>query len=222
MQRIKNEIKPTHREPLPTASNKWLFAATLAFTVALSPDIVMAQSRKANPSQSADNDVCEKQSVPLTIREGMALIRVSINQQPMTFLVDSGGKTIVNSDRVLLPVVQQIRTGTVTVSATEKLDLWNVVRVNSLTVGSSELHDSKILSRSLRSLETQLGQELDGIFGNDALRLWDSFLLDYKHKTLVLQSSSCTQPSDPESMLRFERDALGVGKMNGANRRPGN
>jgi len=45
--------------------------------------------------------------VPLTIRQGLALIRVSINHKPMTFIVDSGGMTIINSDRVSLPVVRR-------------------------------------------------------------------------------------------------------------------
>ncbi len=211
MQRTKNEIRPAHRRLLPKPSLKWLFALALIFSLALSPSALFAQSRKANTSR-LDDDICEKQSVPLTIREGLALIRVSINGKPLTFIVDSGGMTIVNSDRVLLPVVRQIRTGTVTVSATETLDLWNVVQVNSLTVGAAELRDSKILARSLRSLETQLGQELDGIFGNDALRLWDSFALDYKHKVLVLQRSHCTRPPSTESLFRLERDALRAGK----------
>jgi hypothetical protein len=212
MQRTKNEIRPAPRNILPTPSPKWLFAVALIFSLTLSPGALFAQSRKANTSHSLDDDICEKQSVPLTIREGLALIRVSINGKPLTFIVDSGGMTIVNSDRVLLPVVRQIRTGTATVSATETLDLWNVVQVNSLTVGAAELRDSKILSRSLRSLEAQLGQELDGIFGNDALRLWDSFALDYKHKVMVLQSSHCSQPPSTESLFRLERDALRVGK----------
>jgi hypothetical protein len=207
-QRIENETRPAHRKLLPPTSLRWLLAVVLVFTVAPSPDVLFAQSRRADTSRPADSDACEKQSLPLTIREGIALIRVSINQQPMTFLVDSGGKTIVNSDPVLLPVVRQIRTGTVTVAATEALELWNVVQVNSFTVGAAEFHDSRILSRSLRSLETQLGQELDGIFGNDALQLWDSFSLDYKHKVLVLQRWRCTQPSSAESLLWLQHDAL--------------
>jgi hypothetical protein len=193
-----------------TTSTKWLFAFSLIFTLALGPNVLFAQSGKA--SASLDTDACEKQSAPLIIRQGLALIRVSINHQPMTFIVDSGGMTIINSDRVSLPVVQQIRTGTITISATQTLDVWNVVHVKSFTVGAAELRDSKILSRSLRSLEAPLGQELDGIFGNDALRLWDSFSLDYNHKVLVLQRWHCTQPQDTESLWRLERDALRLGK----------
>jgi hypothetical protein len=228
MRSTENETRPAGREVLEThgspahvghvrrdfllflvASLKWLFAIALIFRLALSPDLLFAQSRKA---RSADGDFCERESLPLTIHQGLALIRVSINQQPMTFLVDSGGKTIINSDRVLLPVVQQIRTGTVTVTATETMDLWSVVRVNSFGVGGTEFRDSRILSRSLRLLETQLGQELDGIFGNDTLQLWDSVSLDYKHRALVLQRSHCGQPPSTESLFQLERDALRVGK----------
>jgi WD40 repeat protein len=231
MRPIENEIRSTHRDILATPvtskrparaprifirfrmlSPKWLFALALISSLALSPDVVFAQSRKANTSRSFDSDVCERESVPLTVHEGLALIRVSINGKSLTFIVDSAGMTIINSDHVSLPLVQRIRTGTVTVSAAETLDLWNVVQVDSLTVGTGELRDSKILSRSLRALETQLGQELDGIFGHDALRLWDSFSLDYRHKVLVLQRSRCSQPPSTESLWRLERDALRVGK----------
>jgi hypothetical protein len=231
MRPIENEIWSTHPEILAkpkrsncpsrarrifnrfrAASSKGLFALALVFSLPLSPDTLFAQSRKASTSRSIDSDVCERESVPLTIREGLALIRVSINGKPLTFIVDSAGMTIINSDHVSLPLVQRIRTATVTVSAAETLDLWNVVQVDSLTVGTGELRDSKILSRSLRALETQLGQELDGIFGNDALRLWDSFSLDYRHKVLVLQRSRCSEPPSTESLFRLERDALRVGK----------
>ena len=212
MQRIANKMSSTCRKRFPTSSAKWPLAAALAFTLALSSDLIFAQSRKPHASQPVDSDACEQESLPLTVRDGMALVRMSINQRPATFIVDSGGMTIINSDRFVLPVVQQIRTGAVTVAAVEALQTWNVVRVDTLAVGGAELHDSKILSRSLQSLESQLGQELGGIFGNDALRLWDSFSLDYKHKILLLQSARCRQLPSTDSLLRMQRDALRAGQ----------
>ena len=90
----------------------------------------------------------------------------------------------------------------------EPLVLWNVVRVKSFTVGARDLPDSTLLSRSLRSLETKLGQELDGILGKDVLSLWDSVALDYKHHVLVLERSNCPEQLSPESLFRLQPDML--------------
>ncbi len=153
-------------------------------------------------------NTCAKGTLPLTFREGLALVTIGVDQKPMTFIVDSAGTTVINSDRVVLPVVEQIRGSAVTVSVAEPVDLWNVVRVKSFTVGARDLPDANVLSRSLRSLETKIGQELDGILGKDVLSLWDSVSLDYKHRVLVLERSDCPEQSSSEFLLRLRMDML--------------
>ena len=185
----------------PAAAPNWLWASALS--IALGCGVLHAQSRSASVVRSEQDDGCGKAKLPLTFRASLVLVRISINQKPMTFIVDSAGTTMINSDRVSLPVVGQIRTSAVTVSAAEPLDLWNVVRVKSLTVGALDLRDSQVLSRSLRSLETKVGQEVDGILGNDVLRLWDSASFDYKHRVLVLERSVCPEQNDQESLDRL-------------------
>jgi hypothetical protein len=187
---------------------KWLLVIVLTFHITLGHDALRAQSRSANLVRSAEKNSCGKGTLPLTFREGLALVTVGIDEKPLTFIVDSAGTTIVNSDHVLLPVVQQIRASAVTVSAAEPKDLWNVVRVKSFTVGARDLSDSNLLSHSLRSLETQLGREVDGILGKDVLSLWDSVSLDYKHRVLVLERSNCPETLSSESLFRLQQDML--------------
>jgi hypothetical protein len=186
---------------------KWLLAIVVIFHLTLAQGPLRAQSRNTSP-RLAENNSCGKGTLPLTFREGLALVTVGIDQRPMNFIVDSAGTTIINSDHVVLPVVEQIRGSAVTVSVAEPVDLWNVVRVKSFTVGARDMPDSTVLSRSLHSLEAKLGQEVDGILGKDVLRLWDSVSFDYKHHVLVLERSNCPEQPSSESLFRLQRDML--------------
>jgi hypothetical protein len=182
---------------------------TLALTTAFLASAAAAQA--PSPSEfivrPSDKNSCGTGNVPLEFHEGLPLAKVSVNQHIMTFLIDSAGMTMINSDRVILPMVQQIHTGIITASSAEPLQLWNVVRIQSLKIGSAEIRDSNVLSRSLRSLESQLGRELDGIIGMDVLRLWDSVSLNYKAKVLALDGATCIHTKSSESLARLQYDA---------------
>jgi hypothetical protein len=188
----------------------WRAMIGLFLTLVATITAVHAQSR-ANVA-AVSNDSCGTGTVPLEFREGLALAKLSVNHQPMTFIIDSAGMTMINSDRVTLPVVAQIHTGIVTASTTEPLQTWNIVNVKSLAIGSAEVRDSHVLSRSMRSLETKLGKELDGILGIDVLRLWDSVSLSYKRKALVLDGARCThtRTSDSLPFRDLHTNALGM------------
>jgi hypothetical protein len=45
------------------------------------------------------------------------------------------------------------------------------------------------LAKSLKALEAALGQEVDGILGNDVFNEWGSVTLDYKSRKLTLECS---------------------------------
>ena len=190
------------------AAAKRLFASALFLVLILNSSDLRAQSQNNAKTRSGKTDACDKTTVPVKFREGLTLAEVLINQKPLVFIVDSAGKTMINSDRVSLPLVRQIRTGAITVSGAERLELWDVVLVKSFVVGSEDLRDSNVLSHSLKPLETKLGQEVDGILGNDVLRLWDLFLVDYKRRILILQGARCELPELPESLFTLQRDAL--------------
>jgi len=203
-----NNVRPAKNANLHAKSWKKcrpVLALTTAFLAGTT--VAVAQSPSEFIVRPADKNSCGTGNVPLEFREGLALAKVSVNQHAMTFLVDSAGVTMINSDRVILPLVQQIHTGIVTASSTEPLQLWNVVHIQSLKIGSAEIRDSNVLSRSLRSLESQLGRELDGIIGMDVLRLWDSVSLNYKAKVLALDGATCIHTKSSESLARLQYDA---------------
>ena len=155
-----------------------------------------AQSREANRLRESKNEVCREEKLALTVRGAISLVQISVNGTPRTFIVDSAGITIVNSDRVTLHVVEHLRTGPVTLSETAPLEPWNVVQIASLQLGREELKDVRILSRTLPHLEKQLGAEVDGVLGADLLTRWDAVASDYKHGALKLARVNCSMPVD--------------------------
>lgn len=189
----------------------WLLAVGVIFGLLLWSRHASAQSRNEERSRAVKSESCSDESIPLTLRGDIVLARLAINQKPMTFIVDSAGISLINSDRVALPVVKQLRTGPVTVAATDSLDWWNVVEVRTLTVGKEELHEVKVLSRSLQQLEKQLRTEVDEVLGADVLRRWDRVSLDYKHERMVLQRVYCG-PADDKAGMQFQ-GALGFGRQ---------
>jgi hypothetical protein len=140
----------------------------------------------------ARSDVCAPGTVPLKLRDGIALAKVQVNGKDMVFIVDSAGTTMINADRLALPVVGEIQTSPVTVSISEPMISWKVVKIQALGLGKKELRDLNVLSRSLPQLEAQLKTEVDGILGADVLGGWDSVALDYSKKTMTLETSQCT------------------------------
>jgi hypothetical protein len=175
-----------------------LISAILRLAMA-SADLLLAQTPPQLRRDQASHffvspDSCTPGSIPLTMRDGIALARLTINHKPMTFIVDSAGTTMVNSDRVTLPVVRELRAAPVTISASESPESWRVVSISSLGLGKKQIHDLNVLSRSLPQLEAKLKVEIDGILGADMLMWWDFVALDYQHKVLVLESSACTNP----------------------------
>ena len=181
-----------------------LLESTLSFALALAVIFPASVYAQASPSPSRKEqaarffvgvDACAPERVPLTMREGIALAQLTINQKPMTFIVDSAGTTMVNSDHVSLPVVRELRASTVTVSTMDAME-WKVVNISSLGLGKRQIHDLNVLSRSLPQLETKMKMEIDGILGSDMLMWWDFVALDYAHKALMLASSRCSNISD--------------------------
>jgi Aspartyl protease len=142
------------------------------------------------------------------MRDGIALAQLTINQKPMTFIVDSAGTTMVNSDRVALPVVRQLRAAPVTISTADAMESWRVVNISSLGLGKKQIHDLNVLSRSLPQLETQMNMEIDGILGADMLMWWDFVALDYGHKLLMLKTSRCTNTGEDLRMMSPDRPGL--------------
>jgi hypothetical protein len=167
---------------------------------------VIGQTREESGVRPAKNASCGEERIPLIIRGAIALVEIDVNGKKATFIVDSAGTTMINSDRMRLDVVEQLHLGPVTVAETAPLEAWNVVELKSMKFGKEELRDVRILSRSMPHLEKQLLGEVDGILGADLLTHWDAVALDYKHREMRLGRTSClTSDAEPRSLswLRF-------------------
>ena len=168
--------------------------------------VVRGQTREANGARQTKNESCREERIPIIVRGAIALVEIGVNGKTATFIVDSAGTTMINSDRLKLDVVEQLHLGQITVAETAPLEVWNVVVLKSMKFGKEELRDVRMLSRSLPHLEKQLLGEVDGILGADLLTHWDAVALDYKHREMRLGRTSClTSDEEPKSLswLRF-------------------
>lgn len=169
----------------------WISRAALMFVLTVFGSTVRGQTRGDGKEQRDRKGTCREERVPLTIRGAISLARIEVNGKAMAFIVDSAGTSMLNSDRVRLRVVEQRKFGTVTISETVSMEAWDVVEIRWLKLGTQELKDVRILSRSLPQLERQLGGEVDGILGADLLTRWDAVALDYKDRTMRLGKAKC-------------------------------
>jgi len=162
---------------------------------------VRGQTREDNGARQVKNESCREERIPIIVRGAIALVEIGVNGKTATFIVDSAGTTMINSDRLKLNVVEQLHLGQITIAETAPLEPWNVVQIKSMKFGKEELRDVRILSRSLPHLEKQLLGEVDGILGADLLTHWDAVALDYKHREMRLGRTSClASDEEPKSL----------------------
>jgi hypothetical protein len=175
------------------------FSAILALLVMNAA--VQGQTREENGVRQTKSDGCREERIPIVVRGAIALVEIGVNGKTATFIVDSAGTTMINSDRMRLDVVEQLHLGQITAQETAPLEPWNVVEIKSMKFGKEELRDVRVLSRSLPHLEKQLLGQVDGILGADLLTHWDAVALDYKHREMRLGRTSClTSDEEPKSL----------------------
>jgi hypothetical protein len=175
------------------------FSAILALLVMNAA--VQGQTREENGVRQTKNDSCREERIPIVVRGTIVLVEIGVNGKTATFIVDSAGTTMINSDRMRLDVVEQLHLGQITAQETAPLEPWNVVEIKSMKFGKEELRDVRVLSRSLPHLEKQLLGQVDGILGADLLTHWDAVALDYKHREMRLGRTSClTSDEEPKSL----------------------
>ncbi|SRR5713101_7408515 len=117
---------------------------------------------------------------------GTILIRVQVNGQPATLIVDTGSSHSILSSELL-----QVRS-----SALERADApakgsgyvgnagWAKA---TLEIGAMIWPDRRILMMDdFRDLSNSMKQRVDGIIGEDVLREFNLVVVDFKHRRLVL------------------------------------
>jgi PadR family transcriptional regulator, regulatory protein PadR len=133
-------------------------------------------------------DSCTAVTSPVTFSGRIGSVRVLVNGAPEIFVIDTASDTIINSDRLHLAVLHTLTANTVTTSGAAPV-AWDLVRLRQFTIGGQEIQKRTALAKRLGDLEAALGQEVDGILGNDVLNQWDSVTLDYKNRKLLLGCS---------------------------------
>jgi hypothetical protein len=155
---------------------------------AFRPDLILealALMSLISVSPAADTGSCAGVTAPVVFSGRIALVRVLVNRAPGTFVIDTASDTIVNSDRLHLPVLHALRAATATTSGWAPVE-WSMVRLDRFTIGGRQIPKRTALAKSLHEIEAALGQQVDGILGNDVLDQWGSVTLDYKNRTLAL------------------------------------
>jgi len=167
--------------------------------------LLTAQPQARIEKQKLTGCQARRDAIPLTLRDNVGLITIDINGRLKTFLVDPAGRTIINSDRLKLPQVKQVRAGVIGASGVIPLD-WDIVSVEQLSLGSTEFRHLEVLARTLEPLERQVGQRLDGILGTDLLTVWSSVSMDFEHHTLVLEQRTKCSDGKPPGISRRNDD----------------
>jgi hypothetical protein len=110
-------------------------------------------------------------TAPVTFSGRIGSVRPTVNGVPRIFVIDTASDTIVNSDRLHLAVLHTLTASTITTSGSVPVE-WNEVRLRQFSVGGREIKKRTVLAKSLAAIEAALGQEVDGILGNDVLNQW--------------------------------------------------
>jgi len=152
-----------------------------------------ATSRAATPVQ--DSSACIAVTAPVSFSGRIGSVRVLVNGAPAIFVIDTGSDTIVNSDRLRLSVLHTLTARTITTSGSAPVE-WHEARLGQFTVGGQEIKKRTVLAKSLAEIEAALGQEVDGILGNDVFNQWGSETLDYKNRKLALECSGENRDGD--------------------------
>ena len=148
--------------------------------------LIAAPSRGAPPAK--EGSTCREVTTPVSFSGRIGSVRVWVNGSPETFVIDTASDTVINSDRLHLSVLRTLTASTATTSGSALVE-WNLVRLEQFTVGGQAIRTRNALAKSLGDIEASLGQEVDGILGNDVLSQWDSVTLDYKNRKLMLGCS---------------------------------
>ena len=117
---------------------------------------------------------------------GTILIRVQVNGQPATLVVDTGSSHTVLSSELLQvrPLALEHADAPAKGSGWVGRAAWAKA---TLEIGTTTWRDRTVLVMDdFRDMSNSMQQRVDGIIGEDVLKEFDSVVLDFKHQRLVL------------------------------------
>jgi len=140
------------------------------------------------PGQDISGEGYSRSGIPLEVNRyfGSILIRAQVNGHPATLLVDTGSShTIVASELLQVrPLALEHADAPAKGSGYVGRAAWAKATIE---VGTLTWRDRKVLvMNDFQELSNSMKQRVDGILGQDALKEFDSVVIDFKHRRLVL------------------------------------
>jgi predicted aspartyl protease len=153
------------------------------------------------PERAADFKLdSDPVSVPIEVMYGgLLFVKVAINDQPMSFIFDTGAEfTLLNSSRVSKLGLQAV--GTFATGAGGGDVVVSFVPHVTTKVGGATVSDQIIGAVLLDQLEGPLGRPLDGILGYDFISRF-VVEIDYIHQTLKLYNRATYKHAGPSKPI---------------------
>ncbi len=169
--------------------NTW---ALLILFLVQGPKLIRGEEGQNPKPLPIGQKLCGRVDVPLVFYDRSGFVRVTVSGKPMTLLVDPASLTIVNTDRLDLPIIRKIKGAGITATGSTTTR-WQLVGLDKLEIGEQTVTRLQVMAKSLSQLEMAFGREVDGILGNDVLVRWDTVKIDYKSGRLILEGA-CHEP----------------------------
>ena len=140
------------------------------------------------PGQDISGEGDARSGIPLDVNRyfGSILIRAQVNGHPATLLVDTGSSHTILAAELLQvsPLALEHADAPAKGSGYVGSAAWAKATIE---VGTLRWRDRKVLvMNDFQDISNSMKQRVDGILGQDALREFDSVVIDFKHRRLIL------------------------------------
>jgi len=125
---------------------------------------------------SSINSLVIPETLSFEIVDGLMVLQVPNGYETQQFVFDTGAEEII--------INQKVDQGSLEIISVDKSLIANEISINHLELGSTVLNSLDAWAVDLGFLETQIGQQLDGIVGAQLL-VDNSVMIDYQTSTIT-------------------------------------
>src|SRR5579871_1074927 len=144
-------------------------------------------------------DGATKAEIPIEIHNNLVVVPVILNNQlPLKFIVDTGVRTTILTDKLYSDILHLAYTKKFTISAPGGTNSVNAYIANNVTIDMPGVHGRGhamlVLEKDFLELRNTMGSEVHGILGYE---LFSRFVvkIDYQTKKLTLMAPQKFKPS---------------------------
>lgn len=149
----------------------------------------------------------KKVEIPIEIHNNLIVVPVILNNQlPLRFIVDTGVRTTILTDKMYSDILRLPYSKKITISAPGGKNTVNAYIANNVTIDMPGVrgkgHAMMVLENDFLELRSSLGSEVHGILGYE---LFSRFVvkIDYKARRLILMTPPKFKPSRKYSRLHI-------------------